>query len=224
MQDRQSAITTTWDEYNLLTMRFSLTIHRSPENIDAKISDNVLSYTHDFFEKHNLAQYLNVNCNYMLQLGASNGKFLADYNEKGWNVLGYDFSQPAINYMIGRGVGAKKIDLNAIDESGELNYKTTLSADISSPVNILIIRTLQHLDINALNLLLFAMIDNAAPGSVFFIADCVDQYNPATMMTAAATTKTRGYKASFFGARTDMEFLKFTHVNADDELLVIRKR
>lgn len=210
-----------WDYYNSNTRDVCLSIYRTPQDAMNEVEDGVLSYTHAFFEEHHLTHYLNVDCNKIVQLGASNGKFLADYKKEGWNVLAYDFSQPALEYLSNNGINAKCVDLNDIDGSGKLCYSSQLAADIHEPVNILMIRILQYLDVEAVNLLLFTLMQEAAPGSVFFIAGNTRQ---SECMSTKVTSATPRYKATFFAPRTDMELLLCTQVNADDELLVIRKR
>lgn len=208
-----------WDDYNAdmargMNVQFKI-------DTGAEKSTPVTSYTHHFLKGHQLEKFLNNDCNRILQFGASDGRYIAQQKENGWSVKAWEFSEEAIRLLRMKGISTEHKDLNELDQSkSHLLYSKQLIEDVSQPVNIFLFRILQYLELPALNLLLFTLIDNAAPGSVFFIAGNSDEYKAGS---DEFTSRTRKYKACFFATRTDFEFLTFAQVNADDELLVFRK-
>ena len=164
MQNRKQ---TKWDEYNKGLLQGALV------EVDTNhfASTKAKSYTHHFFQAGKLTKFLNSSCKKMLQLGAADGRFIAEYKKSDWSIIGYDYSAIAVKELTKKNIESRLVDLNSIDsETNNLCYATVLHKDISNPTNILLIRVLQYLDPNALNLLLFNLISHAAPGSVFFIA------------------------------------------------------
>jgi len=210
MQSHNSLDMGFWDEYNSEKAEASIVDNKN----EVKFSS---SYTHLFLKDHKLSKYFNDDCKRIIQFGAASGEFLKEKKQAGWSTIGYDISSVAVKELKSGGIEAKQIDLNSRDDSGALSYADQLKKDISIPANILLIRVLQYLELPALNLLLFDLIDNTAPGSVFFIAGNIKA-------SSEITAKTPYYKSSFFGPRIDMEILENCHVYHDDELLVIRKR
>jgi len=207
-----------WEKYNK-TMATGITV--GLERQSGSKPTTAISYSHVFLQEHKVEAYFNDDCNKILQLGSADGRYIAEQKEKGWNVKAYDFSEIAIEQLKNKGIPAKKVDLNRINEaSNELLYCDQLTEDVSQPVNILLIRILQYLELPALNLLLLTLIDKAAPGSVFVIAGNSDEYK---LGSEEFTTRTRQYKSSFFATRTDFELLAYKQVNTSDELLVYRK-
>ncbi len=178
------------------------------------------SYSHIFFGNAgiNLNRFMNSDCRKILQLGASAGKFLGEYQQKGWSVMGYDYSASSITTMKSNKIPAKLIDLNKVSDTGKLDYATELKSDLVAPTNILLIRVLEYLDPAALEALLFFMIDNAKPNSVFVVAGFCDGKEGELPYTG----RTPNYKPSFFGARTDMRIELLKRVG-DDEICVVRK-
>lgn len=205
-----------WEKYNETDeTTHSLTLRRIKGSTK---EDSVESYSKTFFQEQNLSKYLNPS-KAIVQLGAANGVFLEDYKKSGWSVIGYDYSQAAITKLKNKGIETRMVDLNLIDDQ----QLEQLACDIVNPTNILLIRVLQYLELPALNFLLWYLIDKSAPGSVFFIAGNSNSEEKKNF-ELPITTRLANYKASFFGGRTDMEFLVDRQVYYNDELLVIRKR
>lgn len=187
------------------------------------------SYTHYFFDGYNSitrTQYLNNSGSNkkILQLGAADGRFLSEYQNLGWEVLAYDFSKTAISELEKKGIEARDIDLNAIDNFlGTLTYVSQLEKDISKPVNILLIRILQYLDLRALHLLMYTLIDKAAPGSVFYISGNIEKRSRASMSAGTPYCN----KIVFFAARTDMDIVEVIEEeskgNFVDESFIVRR-
>ncbi len=207
-----------WEKYNNSSATDAKVLLMSKDTLSSPIT--VDSYTDFFFEDHKLDKYLNTSCHKILQLGSSVGKFIEKYKNSGWSVVGYDYASAAIEELKRKGIEAKQIDLNATDSETEtLNYAVELSKDISNPVNLLLIRVLQYLEPKALNLLLLYLMDNTAPGSVFFIVSTIKEQTSSDQKPVYQ----KGYLASFFKPRTDMKLLINNAVNASDELLVVQK-
>ncbi|PJE13410.1 MULTISPECIES: hypothetical protein [Legionella] len=167
------------------------------------------SYSENHFSNYQFARHLNIPCKRILQFGSSVGRFLTPFVELGWKITAYDFSPQAQEALIQNGVNARLVNLNSRDKEG-LTYSSTLKADVSEPVNILLIRILPYLEPEALNLLLLSLITEAAPGSTFFIAD-----NPLPPYKAMHT-------ASFFAQRSNFQTL-YQGNECCDDLLVVRK-
>jgi len=176
-----------------------------------------------------LTQYLNEKSKSILQLGASTGGFIETYQQKGWSVLGYDYSPISIKLMLEKNIPARLVNLNALNsESNSLIYKDLLQNDMQKYCNIFMFRVLNYLDMKAQTYLLHLIISNSLPGTVFFIGD---QFDESKGYENAFPETKRNFKTSFFAPRTDMEFLLNTTVhlnieshNRKDELIVIRKR
>jgi hypothetical protein len=167
------------------------------------------SYTENHFTNYEFAKHLDTSCKRILQLGSSVGRFLTPYAESGWNVTAYDFSPQAVETLQQSGINARLVNLNSRDEAG-LTYSSTLKADVSEQVNLILVRILPYLEPEALNLLLLNLVAEAAPGSTFFIAD-----NPLPPYKA-------GYAAFFFAQRPNFEIL-YEGKEHHDDLLVARK-
>lgn len=205
-----------WEEYNMDCESTSVLVAKSK---DSK-AISATSYSHAYFEDFELKTHLNTSSKRMIQLGASTGKFLKEYQDAEWTVVGYDYSASSIRQLKNNNIPYEPDDLNARNKSGELTYGAKLAEYVAKgATNILLIRILEYLEPSALTLLIYNLMDNAAPGSVFFIAGAINE-NPSKPMSPT----TPNYRASFFGARTDMEIIVLKKVYTTDELLVVRKR
>jgi hypothetical protein len=216
-----------WEKYNAC-LKTGAQVAVTGEDGQCKAA---ISYTHVFLNEHKASDFLNIECKRILQLGASDGKFIADYKQShnDWTFVGYDYSKNAVDALLKKGIEAREVDLDAIDKSKDeprLSYGEQIREDIINPVNIFMIRVLQHLEPSSVILLLFHLIDCAAPGSVFFIANNVDdeEEKKDDLEKKEMTVRTPGYVASFFLPRTDMQVLMVSRVNLKtDELLIIKK-
>lgn len=145
----------------------------------------------------------------ILQLGVSSGTFLSDSGlAKQRECIGYDHSRAGVAKASSSGITVKLIDLSDINESGNLSYLDVLTADLATPADILAIRIFEYLEPQAVILLIFTLINNAKPGSIFYL----ETYSSITSALPEAVCHQieSGYIASFFGPRTDIKFQHHT--------------
>lgn len=212
----------------------------------------IKSYTHFFLEQFNSYQFLNTSCADIVQFGQSFGALIEEYKNQHWNVVGYDFSETAFNNLQAKGVPVRLVDLNSIDDNHHLTYEQQLLADTSKITNLLLIRILEYLEPEATMLLLFAIMDHAKKGSVFFIATKTVDFDEKTQkqmsnehrffcfeqelaMKREALIHSEKGKAlfrhlvpTFFMTRTDMVverhyFAPTKRDSVQDEVLIVRK-
>lgn len=85
------------------------------------------------------------------------------------NVIGYEYSQPAIEYLNKNKpfIKTRFQDLNALNkEKTKLQYDAQLKKDLKVKANIFLINILEFLTDDAIRLLMLAIIDYAQTGSV----------------------------------------------------------
>lgn len=194
----------------------------------AKLNDsatNIEENTSMFFQHfatHRLA-FLS-SSHRVLQFGISTGKFLIDNRSpQQKEIIGYDYSPSAIKHVEKNGIQGREIDLNDIDDidDNRLAYHSTLQEDLSVPSHILIIRTLEYLNPEAMKLFIFSLISLAKRDSKFYI----EIYNPENQTLESNNIEfghhiLPGYVPSFFAPRTDIEFLdRTTEYIKDDKFL-----
>lgn len=189
-----------------------------------------LSYTHAIVDKQ-IEKLFNQTDKNLLQFGASNGIYLKEKQPE-YQVLAYDYSSEAERKLTANKIPTRNVDLNALttvagskEPTCKLACENQLKEDLSKPSTILLIRLLEYLKEDALIIFLHTLIKNAKPGTVFVIGGNVTN----TMAELKDTQKspnaqTENFIASFFAARTDMEFLLFKKMNKRDQAFVIRKR
>lgn len=198
--------------------------------VNGKIQDSP-SYTHYFFKTFDLEKYLNKDCQSILALGASTGKFIVDHKKqhKDWEIAAYEWTEFAVTDMKREGINAKKIDLNSINKIDKtLNYLNELKIDLENPTNIFAFRILEYLDEPTAKLLVLTMLDLAKPGSVLMIGNITSPDGKTKFTTAP------GHYASLFESRKDVEILKTDNAHAADptnkerhdidSIVVVRKR
>jgi len=180
------------------------------------------SYTHFFFDRFKLDNFLKNQNKRMLQLGVSNGKFLKDYQAKGWDVIGYDYCDSLVGQMNNNNIPFRNINLNST-HNNKLTYEDKLEADCKTSTHVLAIRILEYLDPKTVPLLVFALMDKAKPDTTYFFVHATSLQNKPEKFS-------ENYIASYFGPRTDIKFLFFDALvhNKDkdkdkDEVLVVRK-
>lgn len=195
----------------------------------------VKNYSQIFFDRYPLGIHLNIDCNRMLQLGASRGHFLESYQSKGWDVLGYDYAHSAVEYMQSQSLPCKLVNLNSVTvDKTALACQKELNDDLALPANIIAVRLFQYLSPGAARLLMFGLMDTAAPGSVFVIIGSVYDDHANRVYGQENPNRTPNYFASYFGARTNMITLFHqrsdqknntlqAHTGAFDEMLVVKK-
>jgi hypothetical protein len=207
-----------WENYNLMRTQNSAVIRRQADGrIESTLAD---SYTKDFFDYYKLYPHLNESCKRIVQLGASNGNFMGHYKKLEWDVVGYDYSKTAVSEMTKKGILAKQVDLNLLGADKKKKdsvIRTELRKDFEKTSNIFLFKILELLGPEAFKEFFYLLMDDAAPGSIFFIAGPVEPNTKSKTKTGF----TRNYKLSFF-ARTDMEILR-AEDDGQEELLVIRK-
>ncbi len=221
-----------WKEFNNAISKKAKVVVYTPK--EDRNEDRLYStYTDAFFYKYKLHRQFTTSSKKVLQLGASTGKQLEKITKIGWSAIGYDQCEVAFRELQKRNITARKVDFNEIDSSGKLACHEQLKEDISKEaINILAIRFLQYLDQPATELLMHLLINEAAPGSVFIFAGNIVEPTPPesladkenTNPNSLPTATTRGYLASFFAARTDIEIQTAEDAFANDAYLVAQKR
>ncbi len=202
----------------------------STENHVVYINDKrceAFSYTQLFMNAFKFDAYLNSDYKNMVQFGASTGDVLGKYQDKGWNTIGYEVDDIGVSEMAKKGITTRKIDLNSIElKTNKLSYEAQLETDLALPTHIILVRTLHYLQDSAIKLLIFKLIDEAKPGSVFFISGMVQLHNKKDDSNPMLLSN---YIPSFFGPRSDMEF-KHLSVNESkqsctrlEEVMIVRK-
>jgi hypothetical protein len=194
-------------------------------------------HTRDFFkEEIRLCALLKSSNDPILQFGISVGSYLISnkFSEKR-SIIGYDHSPTAIEHLQKNNINARAIDLNALDENNELNYKSVLKNDLSVSSQLLFIRVLEYLNPEAVKLLMLAILDEAKKGTSLF----VEIFNPNKIVYEGSSVNfftpiPLGYVPSFFAPRTDMEIISWKNhhqnhdasihgVSSDTERFVVTK-
>ena len=187
-----------WEEYNEAFYDSSTQAEVITDNLVQRYD----SFTHYFFTEYQLEQYLNKDSRNILQLGASLGRFCDRYAKAEWNIIAYDWSEAAVNYLNKNKIHVKKINLNKLtDDNKALAYEKELMSDIDKPINIFIFKIIEYLTDDAANLLIYTLINASQKGSVFMFGGSI--YNKPTNRSTV-----RGNIASLFYARSDIEILK----------------
>lgn len=144
--------------------------------------------------------------NSFLQFGACDGDMLREFNKlPNAKVKGYDYIDSFKRDLEQVGIAFEKIDLEMIDENKkELACLSTLKADLAQSSNIIAVRILEYLTQEALELLIFSLINESKPNSVFFIIGRINKTYFKNL------SNNENYIASFFAPRTDIEFVYHT--------------
>lgn len=179
---------TLWDTYNQAKL--------AGEHLDDQ--------TGLFFSQSALAtQELNSSFNRVVHLGAGIGSFLQPMAGTR-DVIGYDCSLAAVTQINQLGMRGRKVDLNNFD-----SYKVQLEQDLLIPTDILMIRILEYLHPEVVVLLLTLLIEQAEPGSVFYIETAWSMASRELETIGHMYKVVQGCIPSFFAARTDMTFLSW---------------
>jgi len=191
---------------------------------------SVISMSHAFFEDYDLYKHLNAPCRNMVQFGSSTGKFLRMFRKRGWNVAGYDFSSLAIEKMQQKGVTARQVDLDKMDETGALTYGEQLAHDVACPTNIVMVRILEYMSLSAQHSVLFFLMRYAASQSTFVIigqppVEAVEKAKKSKSASAEMAAMLHpNFWASHFGGRTDMQIIHAESAYVNDTILIVKKR
>jgi hypothetical protein len=219
-----------WESYNQSKL----------EGIDPFTNQPLNDQTHNFFAvipaPLRLRFHSSLNENKIIQFGISTGEYFVSTSMALSKIIGYDYSPTAISHITRKGMQGRLTDLNKMDdESKKLACQTLIETDLSGAAEILIIRTLECLTLQAADLLLDALINFTKPGTRLYIENWQGQNDPTSPIKTARNIPT-GYVPSFFAARTDFEF-QYNKVTQDEkadtrapddhttvERLVVRKR
>lgn len=152
----------------------------------------------------------------VIQLGISTGNYLTQFCSLSTRrIIGYDYSQVAINHISEKGVTSRLVNLNETDINNDkrLGYHDLLEADLYVSRAVLIIRTLEYLNPEAVKLLIFSLLDFSKPGTKFYLeiftANSKDAAKQSSMREFHHNLQP-GYIPSFFAPRTDIKFLSHT--------------
>ena len=142
-----------------------------------------------------------------VQFGSSAGAFFFKNNlNTTRKIIGYDFADRAALHLEEKGMQARCVDLNVTTPDGKkLACHDQITQDLAGPCNIFLIRIADQLTPEARKLLIFTLIDNAKPGSVFY-CETFSLYSKKFRKPDFIFDDTTGFLPSFFGARTDMQF------------------
>ena len=148
--------------------------------------------------------------------------------------IGYDYSATAIQsfHNPAQNRFGRAYDLNQVQGS-VLACHERIETDLKHPSNILMVRIIEYLDPNALILLLMHLIQHSKAGSTFYIEVAI----PCNQQTKEQLTEIghlhdtpKGYVASFFAPRIDMNFITHTQETKNEhgsimdvERLIARK-
>lgn len=131
--------------------------------------DNQTQLFFESLRKKYLDQFLN-STNQIIQFGICNGDYITpiakQYNR---NVIGYDYASIANTIATQKGAQMRPINLNNITADHELAYQAQLEHDFANISDVLLIRVLEYLNPEAVQLLMISMIKLAKPGSRFYI-------------------------------------------------------
>lgn len=143
--------------------------------------------------------------NQIIHYGCGNGLYLNKFSSR--KIIGYDFSGEALdNFSADNKKIARAIDLEELEFNP--NDQAILKEDHNLVSDILMIRVLEYLKPEAVIFLLHFIIENAKPGSCFYI----ETFNNDTTVKGYDEKKPFYHKAesnlyaSFFGGRTDYQF------------------
>ena len=199
MPKKQSEIVTyIWDQYN-----------------QAKIDgENLTDQTEQFFAEispANLKLFQESN-NQVIHFGCGLGSYVSTLPHR--RTIGYEYSPSAIQYLQEHNSinTIRNVDLDAITD-GTLSYQSYITTDLNHPADILMVRLLEYLSDDALLLLLSALIQQAQPNTTFYIevSKAIDTDDKLEQLGFIRDLE-KGYVASFFAPRTDMEFISHTQV------------
>jgi hypothetical protein len=172
--------------------------------------------------------------NQIIQLGISNGSFVTAAAKKSKRkVIGYDYSPVALSALAPHeNVETRMINLNATNSKKDLAYQAQLEKDFSAVSDVLLIRILEYLNPEAVQLLLFSIIKFARPGSRFYIeilSPLDNAPDPTSDMTVSYPLKP-GMISSLFAERKDFEIETLTNrknpndnANRNMERLLIKR-
>lgn len=176
-------------------------------------SQGSINQTKQFFNEIDLEQketFLK-SSNKVVQLGCSDGNYISLLPDSK-KIVGYDYAKKSMIYLNKSNMQRRYIDLDeTINEGTELSYASELVQDLNVPTDILCIRVLEYLAPDSMSLLLFALINNAKPLSIFYIELSAnkpkrDGYDELERLGIHNSYKS-GYVASFFAPRTDFQTL-----------------
>jgi hypothetical protein len=193
---------TTWDDYNSSKANDKL----APKDQTSEFFKSIDSHLyppqfldHDKETETNIKSHSYKN---IIQLGISDAAYLTKLNLSSI-IIGYDFSTKAVEHNKKKGVLTRHVDLNSIEISNNtLAYADLLQSDLDSSNVVLMVRILEYLEAEALQLLIFFLINYSKPGTSFFI----EIFSKDDEENFIHNNLKVGYVASFFAPRTDMEF------------------
>jgi hypothetical protein len=143
----------------------------------------------------------------IVHFGSSNSIYLQNLNMDR-RIIGYDYAESSFSLTQDSRLIPRLVDLESIDNN-KLTYNQMLENDLSVPSFVLMIRVLEYLTPQAVQLLIFAVISNLKSGSRVDIEILkVCQKDDPLNAIGLTHNMPKNYVASFFGPRTD---IKFTH-------------
>lgn len=167
----------------------------------------------------------------VIQLGISTANYLTRYCSLSTRcIFGYDYSPVAIDHVSKKGVSGRLVNLNRINRNNDkqLDYHDVLKADLAASRAVLIIRTLEYLNPEAVKLLIFTLLDLSKPDTKFYLeiftVNCKDTVKESSMREFHHNLEP-GYIPSFFAPRTDIKFLSHSVSNdehSEDDAIVER--
>jgi hypothetical protein len=106
----------------------------------------------------------------VIQFGVATGTGIRKaLTAKDRGIIGYDYSDSAMQGLKKNNIQSRKIDLNEIDpKSNSLAYFNQLKQDLQTPAHIFLIRILEYIRPEAMALLLLALRDQSQPGTRFY--------------------------------------------------------
>ncbi len=140
----------------------------------------------------------------MIDIGCSTGKQHVTSVKAGIDVIGYDNNQLALISMQEYGVKGRDVNLNECDKD-KLHYEKQLINDLNVPCDIFLVEIAEFMNTDALILLMYTLIDNAKPGSIFYYKGKTFHPDSPVRPVGGFQKRRDGYIPSFFGARTDFE-------------------
>ncbi|MBX3709582.1 MAG: hypothetical protein KIT56_05940 [Gammaproteobacteria bacterium] len=206
-QDDRDIKTTMWNFYN-----------------QVKLNKPHTDMTSNFFNAIPVRQkqQFNSSTKRILQLGVSLGEYHHNqyYSSSTRSIIGYDCSQTAIDHVTQKGILGRLVNLDEIVEDGKkhLAYQALLEADLSVPAEILIIRTLEYLSPEAAVLLIISILNLAKPNTEYYFETYSEDKSPEPDIGIIFQRRLQpGYIASFFGPRTDIQFLSYTITHNEEQ-------
>lgn len=151
----------------------------------------------------------------IIQFGIGNGEYATNiakqHNRK---IIGYDFAPVANTVASANGAEMRLVNLNATNANNNLGYQTQLENDFSDVSDVLLIRILEYLNPEAVQLLMISIMNSAKPGSRFYVeilSSQADITGPSGQITVSYSLKP-GTVATFFNAKNNFKITNLDNV------------